>query len=99
MKIIKVGNFDNVFPMTITCQKVVDQYGFSYGDTKDFCGSEIEIEAEDVKAHKWDKYPDYSGVDYGFICPVCGKFIVVDKNLIPKKILDAAEEICVGNNR
>jgi hypothetical protein len=93
MKVIEEGNYRNPFPMIVECEKVVDKYGYSYGDAKDFCGSKIEIEKEDIKKHKWYKYPYYEGIDYGFVCPVCGKFIAVDEDKIPKKILDEAEEI------
>ena len=95
MRIIEEGNYENVFPMVIECKRVVDQFGFAYGDSKDFCGSKIEIEREDIKKHGWDKYPDYHGVDYGFICPKCGKFIVVDRDKIPDKVLEEAEEILI----
>lgn len=95
MKVIKKGNYNNVFPMKIVCHQVVDKYGFAYGKANDFCGSELEIEAEDIKKHKWDKYPDYSGTDYGVACPVCGKFIVVDTSEIPIQVLNDAEEISV----
>lgn len=93
MKIINKDNFSNTFPMRIICKRVVDEYGFAYGKEKDFCGSELEIEIEDIKKHGWFKYPFYEGVDYGVICPVCGKFIVVDKKVIPDKVLNNAEEI------
>lgn len=93
MKVIKENNFTNVFPMKIKCKQVIDMYGFSYGKENDFCGSELEIVATDIKKHNWDKYPDYSGTDYGVICPVCGKFVVVNENKIPKKILSNAKEI------
>lgn len=97
MKVIEKGNYGLAFPMIVECKRVVDEYGYAYGDTKDFCGSKIEIEVKDIKKHKWNKYPDYKGTDYGFICPVCGKFVVVDKNKIPKKVLDTAEEIKLSN--
>ena len=93
MKVIKKNKSSNVFPMRIKCKRITDKYGFAYGDEKDFCGSEIEIEAEDIKKHEWFKYPDYEGRDYGVICPVCGKFIVVDTNKIPENILYKAEDI------
>jgi hypothetical protein len=93
MKVIEVGNYGQKFPMIVRCKMVRDQYGFTYGDEKDFCGSQIEIEKEDVKRHEWFKYPNYSGTDYGFICPVCKRFVVVDKKKLPKNILDSAEEI------
>ena len=96
MKVIKKNNYNNVFPMKIVCHQVVDKYGFVYGGDHDFCGSELEIEAEDIKKHKWAKYPDYSGTDYGVVCPVCGKFIPIDICKIPARILDGAEEIFVS---
>lgn len=94
MKVLKANkNFENVFPMKVTCTRVVDEYGFSYGDEVDFCGSELEVDASDIKAHKWQKYPDYDGTDYGVLCPVCGQFVVIDKKLIPKSVLILAEEV------
>ena len=96
MKVIRKGNYNNVFPMKIVCQQVVDKYGFAYGGDHDFCGSELEIEATDIKMHKWCKYPDYNGVDFGVICPVCGKFIPIDTCKIPARILDGAKEFSVS---
>lgn len=93
MKIVNENNSYDMFPMLVFCRRVADTYGFAYGEEKDFCGSKLEIEAEDIKKHKWFKYPDYEGIDYGVICPVCGKFIVVDRNEIPNRILINAEEI------
>lgn len=93
MKIIKENKFPSIFPMQIKCKINIDTYGFSYGRAKDFCDSEIEINAEDIKKHKWSKYPDYKGTDYGVVCPVCGQFIVIDKNKIPKSVLSNADEI------
>ena len=97
MKVIARGNYENAFPMLVKCKRVVDEYGFSYGSKADFCGSTIEIEMTDIKKHKWNKYPIYNGTDYGFICPVCGKFVVVDENKIPKKVRNEAEEISVNS--
>lgn len=97
MKIIKKGNYNDQFPMKVLCRRVVDEYGFGYGDDKDFCGSTLEVEAEDIKKHPWSKYPDFHGVDYGVVCPVCGKFIPVIGNIC-QKVLDNAEEISVGKS-
>ena len=96
MRVIEEGNYGNTFPTIVECKRVADEYWFAYGDTKDFCGSKIEIEMKDIKKHKWFKYPNYEGTDYGFICPVCGKFIAVDKKKIPKQVLEEAEEILIG---
>lgn len=95
MKVIEENNFSNVFPMKIKCKRVVDEYGFAYGKQNDFCGSELEIEASDIKKHKWSKYPDYSGIDYGVICPICKKFVVIDMHKIPKLVLEKAEGISI----
>lgn len=96
MKVIKKDNYSNVFPMQIKCKRVVDMYGFSYGKENDFCGSELEVDAEDIKKHGWFKYPNYEGTDYGVVCPVCGQFIVIDKKKIPKTVLNDAKEIVLG---
>lgn len=93
MKIISKKNYDHIFPMRIKCSQVTDNYGFSYGKAKDFCGSELEVVAEDIKKHPWFKYPDYEGIDYGVKCPVCGQFIVINMTKIPQAILETAEEI------
>lgn len=49
MKIIKKNNFSGIFPMKIACKRVVDEYGFAYGKREDFCGSELEVDADDIK--------------------------------------------------
>jgi hypothetical protein len=90
MRVLNKNDFSDIFPMRVKCEKVVDIYGFSYGNEKDFCGSELEIDAEDIKRHDWFKYPCYKGTDYGVICPVCGKLVVVDTNKIPKRLRDIA---------
>ena len=96
MKIIKENNFSGIFPMKIACKRVVDEYGFAYGKREDFCGSELEVDADDIKKHKWSKYPDYSGTDYGVICPICGQFITIDESKIPKCVIDTVEEIFIS---
>lgn len=95
MKVIKENNFTDIFPIKVTCKRVTDEYGFAYGKKEDFCGSELEIMADDIKKHKWSKYPDYSGIDYGVICPVCGQFISINENKIPKYVIERAEEISI----
>lgn len=95
MKVVSENSFSDIFPMKIKCKRVVDRYGFAYGKENDFCGSELEIEADDIKKHKWQKYPDYSGTDYGVKCPICNQFIPISEDVIPKSILDKAEEICL----
>lgn len=93
MKVIKENKFSDIFPMKIKCKRITDEYGFSYGKENDFCGSELEIEISDIKKHEWSKYPDYSGVDYGVICPMCGQFIPINEDNIPKNVLERAEKI------
>lgn len=93
MKVIEENKSFGVFPMKVKCQRVVDEYGFSYGDIVDFCGSVLEVEASDVKLHPWEKYPAFKGADYGVVCPVCGMFVPIDKGLLPKQVKDTAPEI------
>lgn len=95
MKVIKENNFSGIFPMKVLCKRVVDEYGFAYGKKEDFCGSELEVDINDIKKHKWSKYPDYSGIDYGVICPVCDQFTIIDESKIPKYVIDKAEEISI----
>ena len=87
---------EKVFPMVVICSQVVDEYGFTYGDEKDFCGSKLEIDAEDIKKHSWTKYPDYHGIDYGVKCPVCGRFVAIDKRKLPVEVIKIAPEILVS---
>lgn len=93
MKIIERGNFNNAFPIQVECKRVEDEYGFAYGKKNDFCGSLLEIEETDIKKHRWFKYPNYNGEDYGVICPVCGRFVTIDKSKLPASTIFIAEEI------
>lgn len=43
MKIIKENKFSNIFPMQIKCKRVVDCYGFSYGQEKDFVAVNLKL--------------------------------------------------------
>lgn len=89
-----VGEASNpVFPMRIKCQQVVDRQGYTYGNKIDFCGRELEIEESDVKKHKWFKYPNDSGTDYGVVCPCCHQFIMIPEDKLPKYVKEKAEEI------
>ena len=98
MKVIEEHFFDETFPMIITCRQSKDEYGFTYGEKKDFCGSVLEINAEDIKSHLYFKYPNLDGVDYGVICPVCGRFITVDKTKLPEFVINHAESIRLAEN-
>lgn len=99
MKVLRRNNYEHVFPMEVTCRQVVDENGFTNGNKADYCGSLLEVVAEDIKKHSWHKYPDYSGVDYGVICPVCGCFTAIDENTIPQTIKETCEEISLSRRR
>ena len=90
MKIVEENNY-NRFPMYVTCRRVVDKYGFDYGRDEDFCGSKLEVDTEDIKKHKWYKYPHIEGIDYGVVCPKGGMFIHIEDSDIPKCIKENAE--------
>ena len=92
MKVLKERHFEHSFPMKVTCRRVVDAYGFAYGKEADFCGSDLEVEESDIMKHSWEKYPDFSGVDYGVFCPVCHKFIPIDNKLLPASTKKNAPE-------
>lgn len=47
--------------------------GWGQGDRVP-CLSTLELNKDDLVKRTWNKYPDDHGVDYGFICPVCGCF-------------------------
>lgn len=96
MKIIENNSGKNSFPRRVTCEVVCDRYGYTYGNKNDFCGSILEIEVSDIKKHEWSKYPDYKGVDYGVICPVCGKFIMLDSDSLNSIIKSEAPEVVFG---
>lgn len=96
MKIVEESYSFGVFPMKVKCERVTDQYGFAYGQEHDFCGSTLEVEVNDIVAHDWQKYPDYSGTDYGVRCPICGQFIVIDRKNIPEFAKKNAEKIRLG---
>lgn len=83
----------SVFPMRIRCRRVEDSDGFAYGKEVDFCGKELEVEESDVKKHPWFKYPNYTDVDYGVKCPMCGMFVVIDEDKLPKYVKEKTEEI------
>lgn len=55
------------------------------------CGSTLEIDANDIIKRKWNKYPDESGNDYGFICPVCGCFTEINNKLLTEHLMDMAK--------
>jgi hypothetical protein len=95
MEVIEKNSF-NLFPMEVVCKRIVDENGFAYGSDKDFCGSKLRIDAEDIVAHNWQKYPNYKGIDYGVKCPVCGQFIVINTEKVPEPIKKSAKKIRLG---
>jgi len=56
------------------------------------CNSMLEINADDLVKRKWFKYPDYEGIDYGFICPICGCFTNLDEKNLTKYLRDMAKD-------
>ncbi len=92
-----VGESTNpVFPMQVKCERVTDEYGLGYGPAINFCGRMLEIEQSDVKKHKWFKYPNMTGADYGVICPCCKQFVVIPPEKLPQYVKDKAEEILLS---
>jgi hypothetical protein len=55
------------------------------------CGSLLEIDKDDVIKREWSKYPDYSGINYGFICPICGCFTELNEKDLPEGMEDYAK--------
>ena len=99
MKILERKNehISNVFPIKCKCHYQKDGYNLRYGDAKDYCGSELEIDASDIVKHPYSRYPNISGDDYGYICPVCKHFIPIDIKNIPVEVMYNAPEISVVN--
>jgi hypothetical protein len=56
------------------------------------CGSTLQIDSNDLIKRKWFKYPDYEGVSYGFICPVCGCFTNLNENELPDHLKIIAKD-------
>lgn len=61
-------------------------------DNKTPCGSVLEINANDLIKREWSKYPDYSGIDYGFICPVCKCFTEIDQENLSDNLKSMAKD-------
>ena len=62
MRVIEEGNYGNTFPMTVECKRVVDRYGFAYGDTKDFCVSMETLEALTDLLERAEDYYHYNNL-------------------------------------
>lgn len=91
MKVIRQGSGEN-WTMQVLCETTHDEYGFTRDADKEHCKSILEINKDDVKAHPWFKYPDYSGIDYTVICPVCGCEVCLDESKIPSYVIKLAKD-------
>jgi hypothetical protein len=56
------------------------------------CGSTLELTKNDILRREWFKYPDYEGLNYGFICPICGCFTEIKDELLPDGIKTLAKD-------
>ena len=56
------------------------------------CGSTLEIITEDLLKRRWFKYPNEEGINYGFICPICGCFTEIDEKYLEKFLKSMAKE-------
>jgi hypothetical protein len=63
-----------------------------YQDGNVPCSSTLEIEACDLTKRTWSKYPDDSGVDYGFVCPICGCFTNIDGKFLNDHLKNMAKD-------
>jgi hypothetical protein len=75
------------FTMEVTCTGE----NWEQGD-KIPCGSKLEINSDDLLRREWSKYPDDNGIDYGFICPVCGCFTQINSIILPKDLRKMAKD-------
>ena len=95
MKILVDNYTKDNFTLEIKCKQLIDKHGFCYGEAKDYCGSTLSIDAEDIRCHHWSG--GYSavntGVSYVVVCPLCGEWIEIPSEKIPKRIRDNAREI------
>ena len=91
MKIL-VDNYNNEFTLKVECKKTYDEYGFTYGDDNDYCNSVLEVSEEDVRVHSWSKgWPDnISGDSYVIMCPLCGAWIEIPEDKLPKRVKENA---------
>jgi hypothetical protein len=59
------------------------------------CGSILELNKDDILKREWFKYPDDSGINYGFICPICGCFTQIDDDMLPEGIKTKAKDYLI----
>lgn len=89
--------YDN-FSLKVQCKQTHDEHGYTYGDESEYCGSTLEVDAFDIKSHKWSKgWPEtQTGTSYVVICPLCGSWIEIPAEKIPKQVREKACEITKG---
>jgi len=56
------------------------------------CGSTLEINADDLIKRAWFKYPDDGGINYGFVCPICGCFTEIDDKHLNEHLKNMAKD-------
>ena len=92
MKIIEDKYNYVQFNQTIRCEQWLDDSGYTYENEEDYCSSVLEIEASDVKKHNWAKF-DEKGTSDVVVCPLCGCWIVLDPDTLPRAVKEKAEPI------
>lgn len=61
-------------------------------DGKVPCGSTLEMDKNDLVSREWFKYPNNSGTDYGFVCPVCSCFTNINDKELTGNIKNLAKK-------
>lgn len=82
MKVLKQGNFEGVFPMEVMCGEGLDS-----DSAVDYCGSLLEVSAEDIIRTSEDT--DYCGI----ICPICGQFTYIPSEEIPEIVRKKSKRV------
>lgn len=95
MKILVDNYTNNAFKIEVKCEKTYDEYVYTYGNDLDYCGSVLEAEPWDIRSHRWSKgWPDnISGASYIVVCPLCGSWIEIPEDKLPKQVKENAKEI------
>ena len=95
MKIIE-DNYNYVqFTRTIRCELWIDNSGSTYHSSNEYCESVLKIDATDVKKHNWANF-DEKGTSYVVVCPLCGCWIELDPDTLPRAVKENAEPIQRG---
>ena len=88
MKVL-VDNYNNEFTLKVECKKrTCNKYGFIYGNDDDYCNSILEVSEKDIRVHSWSKkWPeDVNGLSYLVMCPLCGAWIEIPEDKLPKRV-------------